>query len=71
MGLEILAGVHYHEQTAASTTWTITHNLNTLAPAVDCWVGGIKVTPLTVTATSALVCTITFASAQSGEAALT
>jgi len=71
MGIEVLAGTHYHEQVAASTTWVITHNLNTTEPVVDCWIGGVKTTPQTVTATSALICTITFATAQSGEAALT
>ena len=63
---------HTHTQTSSSTTWTITHNLDTLSPVVDCWidVSGdyTKILPLTVTATSNLVVTITFSSAQSGSA---
>jgi len=71
MALEPLVGTHHHTQDVASTTWVITHNLNTTVPTVDCWIGGIKVIPQSVTATSALVCTITFPSAQTGEASLT
>ena len=57
-----------HDQTSSSTTWTITHNLNTSAPVVDCWVGGDKIMPLTVTATDANTVTITFSTAQTGVA---
>ena len=70
MALSQLSGVHYHTQSVASTTWVITHNLNTTEPIVDCFVSGVKVSPQTVTATSALVCTITFPTAQAGEATL-
>ena len=57
-----------HDQTAASVTWTIVHNLNTTAPVVDCWVAGEKVMPATVTATDAATVTITFSTAESGVA---
>jgi len=76
MGLEVLyqGGIH-HIQSTASTSWVITHNLNTLEPIVDCWINNAgsktKILPLNVAATDANVCTITFSSAQSGEAFLT
>lgn len=63
---------HRHSQTSASTTWTITHNLGTNAPVVDCWVdvGGTitKILPTSVVATSTEIVTITFSTAQSGVA---
>lgn len=61
-----------HIQSASSTTWTIIHGLDTITPAVDCWVdisGSItKILPLTVTATDNKTVTITFSTAYSGEA---
>ena len=63
---------HRHEQSTADTTWSIVHNLNTLAPIVDCWinVGGTitKILPLSVVATNVSTVTITFSSAQAGVA---
>lgn len=63
---------HKHEQLVSSSTWAITHNLGTDAPVVDCWVdvaGTItKILPLSVTATSSTVVTITFSTAYAGEA---
>lgn len=70
MALEPLVGTHQHTQDVAATSWVITHNLNTTEPVVDCWIGGEKVIPQTITATSALVCTITFPTAQVGKATL-
>lgn len=71
MSLSTITG-HFHDQTVASTTWTITHNLGTDAPVVDCWVdiaGTItKIMPLTVVATSSAVVTITFSTAFAGTA---
>jgi len=62
------------EQTAANTTWTITHNLNSNAPVIDVWVdvsGDMtKILPLTVTATSVNVITLTFSTAYAGIAKL-
>ena len=61
-----------HDQTAANTTWVITHNLDTTAPIVDCWVDVsgtmTKILPLSVVATSNLVVTITFSTAYAGRA---
>lgn len=63
---------HRHVQSVASDTWTITHNIGTDAPIVDVWIdvaGTItKVLPLSVTVTNTKVVTITFSSAQAGEA---
>lgn len=60
---------HRHEQAVADTTWTITHNLDTLAPVVDCWLtNGTKIIPEDVVATSETVVTITFSSVQAGVA---
>lgn len=59
-------------QGAASTTWTITHNLNVAETVNDVFVdvaGTLtKVLPLTVTHTNDNVLTITFSSAQDGVA---
>lgn len=30
--------VYKHTQATASKTWTVTHNLDTTAPVVECWV---------------------------------
>ena len=61
-----------HAQTSASATWTITHNLGTTSPVVDCWIdlggGAEKILPLSVIATSDKVVTITFSSAYAGVA---
>lgn len=61
-----------HTQSSASTTWTITHNLGANSPCVDVWVdisGTLtKIIPLSVTATSDAVVTITFSTAYAGEA---
>jgi len=71
MGLQTISGTHHHTQDVAATSWVITHNLNVTEPVVDVFIGGEKVIPQTVTATSALICTITFPTAQTGEASLT
>ena len=61
-----------HTQGASDTTWTISHNLNTDAVAVDVFInngGNVeKVLPLTVTATSNNTLTVTFSTAQTGYA---
>ena len=65
-----------HTQSAASTTWTITHNLGAAnSIAVDCWIDpsagtnyNTKIIPLSVVVTSATVVTITFSSALKGRA---
>lgn len=61
-----------HEQSSASTTWTITHSLGTQDVAVDAmvYVGSPqsleKAIPLTQVATSANVVTLTWSANQSG-----
>lgn len=61
-----------HNQTASSATWTISHNLNTDAVAVDVFInfGGNleKVIPASVEATDNNTVTVTFSSARSGRA---
>jgi len=63
-------GSFNHEQSAAMTTWTVTHSLGTQDVAVDAVVdnGGSleKAIPLTQVATSANVVTLTWSAAQSG-----
>jgi len=58
------------EFVAASTTWAITHNLDTSSPVVDVWVDVsgtmTKILPQSVVATSSSVVTITFSSATAG-----
>lgn len=72
MGLASRVGSYEHIQSAESDTWTITHNLNTDTPVVDCWVldGGLntKIMPETVVATSVNVVTVTFSIAYAGRA---
>ena len=72
MGVEKLIGTYRHDQSSPSTTWTITHNLGTSTPVVDCWVDVAgtmtKIMPLSVEATSNAVVTITFSSAYAGRA---
>jgi len=70
MTLQPLSGTHQHTQAVAATSWVITHNLNTTEPIIDVWISGEKVIPQTVTATSALVCTVSFPTAQPGKATL-
>jgi len=74
MALSTRLDTVHHIQSVASTTWVIVHNLNTVAPVVDCWVdnGGDqeKIIPVTVAGTDANTCTITFSAARTGEAAV-
>lgn len=70
MPLQTISGTHHHVQDVASASWVITHNLNVTEPVVDVWIANEKVIPQAVTATSALVCTITFPTPQSGKATL-
>lgn len=61
----------YQETVSSSTSWVITHNLNTDTPVVDVWYDDSgtwkKLMPLSVVATSANVATITFTSATAGK----
>lgn len=62
-----------HDQTSASTLWTIVHNLGTLAPVIDCWVDDglgaqIKIIPLGVIVVDANTVTASFSSARAGTA---
>lgn len=65
-------GGYDHDQASASTSWTVTHGLNTQDVAVDCIIdnGGNleKAIPLTQVATSVNVVTVTWSAAQSGKA---
>lgn len=62
-----------HEQTEASTTWTLAHNLGRY-PVVDVFVlnGGQieRIIPLAVTYVDSNTCTISFSSAQTGYASV-
>lgn len=58
-----------HFQSAASTTWTITHNLG-YNPIVRVFVGNQEVQPSTTVFTSSNVVTLTFSTAQAGYAQL-
>ena len=67
----LLPGYHF-VQASASDTWTIVHNLGTIAPAVDVWIdvsGTItKLMPSSVTAVSNTTVVLTFSTAYAGEA---
>jgi len=73
MSLEMVR-THRHTESVASTSWVITHNLNTITPLVDVWVDiagtTTKILPQTVAATSASVVTLTFSTAYAGEAVI-
>jgi hypothetical protein len=65
----LVARKYEYTNGAASTTWTITHNLNNQNVMVQVYNdSGEMVMPDTITQTSATVCTVTFASAQDGTA---
>jgi hypothetical protein len=72
MGQITVNNSYYHDQTTESNTWTIEHNLNTLAPCVDFWidVSGTmtKIIPLTVSVVDNKTLTATFTSAHAGRA---
>lgn len=63
-------GAYEHTQDSADVSWVITHNINTNAPIVDCYidVSGemTKIIPAEVTVTAPGVVTVTFSQAQSG-----
>ena len=62
---------HTHTQSAAATTWTITHNMGFQYPNVDVYDSNDKlVIPTEITATSSNVLTVTFDSPVSGIATL-
>lgn len=64
-------GFVYNQETP-SDTWVISHNLNTNAPVVDCWVnddGNLrKIFPLSVSVTSSNTVTVTFSTPYAGKA---
>ena len=74
MAITTLQDTVRHTQTIATDTWVITHNLNTTAPIVDCWVDNngekTKIIPSAVTATSVNVVTLSFSSARVGSAVI-
>ena len=59
-------------QTAAATTWTITHNLNKPSVAVDVFIDNAgnleKILPASVEHTNNNTLTVTFTAAQTGRA---
>lgn len=61
-----------HEQTIASDTWTISHNLGVRAPIVDTWItfegNVVKIMPLSVVFTNVNTCVVLFNSPQIGTA---
>lgn len=61
-----------HTQTTSSSTWTISHNLNTTAIVIDVFVddsGDLKkILPNTVVHTDDNTCTVTFTSNRTGRA---
>lgn len=58
-----------HTQGSSSTTWTITHNLNTSRPLFVAYdSSGTYITPSSVVVSSANTLTLTFSTAQSGTA---
>ncbi len=48
-----VAHTYTHTQSTPSDAWSITHNLNTMAPVVDCYIGGEKILPYNVQAVDA------------------
>jgi hypothetical protein len=67
--------VFEHNQIIASSTWSITHNLNTTSPVVDIWIdvaGTIThIVPLEVQVIDSISCNILFSVNTSGTAVLT
>ena len=53
-----------HEHVTSSTVWEVKHNLNTLSPAVTCWIETdellIKILPLAIEAKDENTTEITF-----------
>ncbi len=70
MTIFAFSGQVYNETFTAATTWTVTHNLNTSTPCVNCYIdnGGTfeQVIPLSVSVTNANELDVTFSSAQAG-----
>lgn len=62
---------HVHSQDVAAKEWTVTHNLNTLAPIVDVFIvtgnGLQKVLPLDITVVNAMSLKVTFSSDRTGK----
>lgn len=70
MPIASISTSYTHEQLSASTTWTITHNLNTSAPSYHCYidVNGVntQIIPNEATATDENTLTLTFSTARAG-----
>lgn len=66
------ASSHNHEQTVASDTWNIEHNLNVTAPIVDCYVliDGVynKIIPLDVVVVDSMTVQILWSENRVGKA---
>lgn len=62
---------HQHDQTVASKTWVVVHNLNSLTPIVDVFIdtgsGLQKILPLDIVVNSAIQITVTHSSARTGK----
>ena len=67
-----MLGGYTFTQASSSATWTITHNLNTLAPVLDCWISVLgvqtKILPVTVNVIDSTQVQITFSIARAGTA---
>lgn len=64
--------VYNHTQSSPNSTWTVTHNLNTDAVAVDVFIDYLgnleKILPLDIVVTDSNTLTITFTTSQTGKA---
>jgi hypothetical protein len=66
-GVNITATGGFQQTFASATTWTVTHNLNTLYPVVTVYnSAGQVIIPTSITATSVNVTTVTFSTAAAG-----
>lgn len=70
MGIFAFSGQVHNETFTSSTTWTVTHNLNTSTPCVNAYIdnGGTfeQVVPLSITVTNANEVDVNFSAAQAG-----
>jgi len=63
---------YVHPQLAASTTWTVNHNLNEYNPAITVYdINNNVIVPATITSTTSNQIVVTFPSAQTGKVSVT
>jgi hypothetical protein len=72
MTYSIITNTYVHQQTTASDTWTITHNLQKTAPIIDCWIDNngdvLRILPNTTTVIDENTIEVTFTDAWAGSA---